>query len=123
MLLHTNQKLELIDDIDMLLFLESGIRGGVSYANLRHAENKKDGEKSADDLEFVYLDVNNLVSQIISNVVVYVAFIFYGCGELYCECGKSKFLGFERVGLNRGGFRVISDIKAIYNLKLFSISI
>ena len=57
MLLHTQKQLDLINDVDMLLFLESGIRGGVSYANLRYGE-KKD---RSDDWNFVYLDVNNLV--------------------------------------------------------------
>ena len=58
MLSHTKKELELINDIDMILFLESGIRGGVSYAGLRHAETK--GHR--DDKEgFLYLDVNNLV--------------------------------------------------------------
>ena len=65
MLHHTKIKLELISDVDMLLFLENGIRGGTSYANLRYAEKQ---ESSNED--FLYLDANNLVSSKFLLVVV-----------------------------------------------------
>ena len=55
MLRHTQISLELINDVDILLFLESGIRGGVSYCATRIAENKS-GHNLA------YVDANNLVS-------------------------------------------------------------
>ena len=55
MLLKTEAELEHITDLGMITWLESGVRGGVSYSNMRHAE--------ADDTHrLVYLDVNNLVS-------------------------------------------------------------
>ena len=59
MLHHSGTVLELISDVDMLLFLESGIRGGVSYAGLRYSE--KDVHQDC-NTDFLYLDANNLVS-------------------------------------------------------------
>ena len=55
MLHHTKVELELITDVDMLLFLESGIRGGLSYCATRAAAKTEDSS-------LVYLDANNLVS-------------------------------------------------------------
>ena len=48
----TDTKLEKIHDIDMYLFLEKGIRGGVSYISKRYA-------KSKDDISIMYWDMNN----------------------------------------------------------------
>ena len=42
----------------MLLFLENGIRGGVSYCATRLAERSS---KKEDTQELAYLDANNLV--------------------------------------------------------------
>ena len=61
MLRHTGISLDLISDVDMLLFLENGVRGGVSYAGLRYAEDDHHKE-AAEKTNFLYLDVNNLVS-------------------------------------------------------------
>ena len=61
MLHYTKTSLDLIWDIDMLLFLENGIRGGVSYAGLRYAENN-DSNTEQEQYNFLYLDANNLVS-------------------------------------------------------------
>ena len=36
MLISTNCKLELLQDVDMLLFFERGIRGGINGGELRH---------------------------------------------------------------------------------------
>jgi hypothetical protein len=64
MLKYTNQKLELLTDLDQYLFVEEGIRGGVSQISTRHAiaNNKymSTYEKSKDDSYIVYLDANNL---------------------------------------------------------------
>ena len=61
MLYYTKTTLDLISDVDMLLFLEDGIRGGVSYAGLRYAENN-DSSQEQEQYNFLYLDANNLVS-------------------------------------------------------------
>ena len=57
-------ELELISDIDMHLFAEKGIRGGISYIAKRHckANNKymKYYDSSKESKYITYLDANNL---------------------------------------------------------------
>ena len=60
----TEVKLELLTDIDMLLTVENGIRGGICTAIQQHvkANNKhmKDYDKNKESSCFNYWDVNNL---------------------------------------------------------------
>lgn len=61
MLKYTNVKIELLTDVDMLLFVERGIRGGISQCSKRHitANNKymKDDYKPDEEtLYLMYLD-------------------------------------------------------------------
>lgn len=49
----TECKLELMSDINMIQFIESSIRGGVSFINTRHLQSLKE-----DPGEIVYIDAN-----------------------------------------------------------------
>ena len=64
MLKHTKIELELLSDSEMYLFVESGIRGGISQISKRHAiaNNKymKSYEEKKEESYIVYLDANNL---------------------------------------------------------------
>ena len=55
----TGVKLEKIDNIDVHLFLEKGMRGGVSCISKRYI-------RSDQETEIVYCDVNNLYGTIMS---------------------------------------------------------
>ena len=80
MLKMTGIELELISDVDMHLFIEKGMRGGISYIAKRHSKaNHKYTEKYDDNKESVfimYLDANNLYC---SEMTQYLA---YGESEL-----------------------------------------
>ena len=59
MLRFTGIKLEKVHDIDVHLFLEKGVRGGVSYISKRYA-------KSDENTEIMYWDMNNLYGTVTS---------------------------------------------------------
>ena len=60
----TKVKLDLLTDIDMLLMVEKGIRGGICHSIYRYAKanNKymKDYDKNKESSYLQYWDVNNL---------------------------------------------------------------
>ena len=60
----TEVKLELLTDVDMLLLIEKGIRGGISYAMYRYAKANniymKNYNKDKEESFLQYLDANNL---------------------------------------------------------------
>ena len=60
----TGTELELISDIDMLLFIEKRMRGGISYIAKRNSKaNNKYMEcyDSSEKIKYItYLDANNL---------------------------------------------------------------
>ena len=71
----TQVQLELLTDIDMVLFIEKGIRRGISQCSNRHAEafnqymqnfeeeKAKDENKNKETSFIMYYDVNNLVNE------------------------------------------------------------
>ena len=66
----TKVKLDLLTDIDMLLMVEKGIRGGICHSIYRYAKanNKylKDYDKNQQSSYIQYWDVNNLYGWAIS---------------------------------------------------------
>ena len=74
----TRIELELISDIDIYLFVEKGIRGGISYTAKRYsrANNKymKSYDHSKPSKYITYLDVNNLYGWAMNQYICYSAF-------------------------------------------------
>ena len=78
MLQMTKINLDLITDTDMQLFIEKGIRGGISYIAHRYAEaNNKYMENYNPKIEssyIMYLDANNLYDWAMSKPLPYSNF-------------------------------------------------
>lgn len=64
MLKYTNIKLELLTDVDMLLMVEKGVRGGVSQVSHRYATANNrymdDYDPEKEENFLIYVDANNL---------------------------------------------------------------
>ena len=78
MLKMTGIELELISDIDMHMFIEKGMRGGISYiakthskANNKYTENYDSSKKN---VFIMYLDANNLYDWAITQYLPYGRF-------------------------------------------------
>ncbi|CAH1959928.1 unnamed protein product [Acanthoscelides obtectus] len=78
MLRYTGCKIEILKDVDMLLFVERGIRGGISQCCNRYskANNKylPDYDSSAPSTFIIYLDVNALYAFAMTQYLPYAGF-------------------------------------------------
>ena len=81
-------RLRLIDDIDMYLFIERGMRGGISYIAKRYCRaNNEFVEGYDEDMEksfITYWDVNNLHGAAMLEYLPYDEFEWVEKGELDC---------------------------------------
>ena len=73
MLKMTKIELETISDIDVHLFIEKGVRGGISYIAKRHSKIN-DCESSKEKISIIYWDANNLYGWGMSNPLPYGEF-------------------------------------------------
>ena len=78
MLKMTGVKLEKISNIDMYLFIEKGLRGGISYTAKRYSEANNKYMKNYDPTKpskyIEYLDKNNLYGWAMSGYLPYGGF-------------------------------------------------
>ena len=73
MLRMTKIELEIISDIDFHLFIEKGMRGGISNIAKRHSKIN-DCESSKEKKSIIYWDANNLYGWGMSNPLPYGEF-------------------------------------------------
>ena len=78
MLKVTKAELEKISNADMHLFIEKGVRGGISYVSKRYSKtNQKycpDYDKNKPEKYIAYIDMNNLYGKAMSEYVPYGGF-------------------------------------------------
>ena len=105
MLKMTGINLELITDIDMQLFIEKGLRGGISYIAHRHAEANNKYMKNYDPDKqisyLMYLDANNLYGWAMSKPLPYGNFKWVDVNEYYIW--SNAYYRFEKVNPDANG--------------------
>ena len=81
MLKMTGIKLEKISDIDVHLFLEKGMRGGISYISKIYSKSRGNA-KHSDDISIMYWDNNNLYGWAMIQDLPYKSFKFLSEEEI-----------------------------------------
>ena len=74
---HTKINLELLSDLDMHLFIEKGMRGGISMVSKRHAKANNphvDYDPTKETNYIMYYDANNLYGWAMSQPLPYSGF-------------------------------------------------
>ena len=102
MLKMTEIELELISDIDMYLFVEKGMRGGISNIAKRFSKANNKYMQSYDDKKpskyITYLDANNLYGWAMSQYLPYGEFRWLNQKEIDKFClnsiGKNSSIGY-----------------------------
>ena len=93
MLKMTGIELELISDIDMHLFIEKAMRGGISYISKKHSKANNKYMKCYDSSEkseyIIYLDANNLYGWAMRQSLPYSGFEWLNQKEISGFCLNS----------------------------------
>ena len=117
MLKMTKINLELITDIDMQLFIERGLRGGISYIAHRHAEANNKYMKNYDPDKpssyIMYLDANNLYAWAMSQPLPYANFRWIDTNYVFIK-NKKKLLNADGVLPKKKGLGYIYEVDLEY---------
>ena len=95
---YTNINLKLLTDIDMHMFIEKGMRSGISMVSKRHAKannpNTADYDPEKDNNYIMYYDANNLYGWAMSQPLPYSGFKWKETkdGKFCFEKGKGYML-------------------------------
>ena len=98
LLKYTNINLKLLTDIDMHMFIEKGMRGGISMVSKRHAKannpHTAEYDPEKDNNYIMYYDANNLYGWAMSKPLPYSVFKWKEPkdGKVHFEKGKGYML-------------------------------